>query len=507
MKNRVKEILQDHIDKYRHIEKQLLETQAKLEDIQCSRGWYFLQKYYAVRDRILPKNNLRNSDHRDVEQQDVNKGEKIRPITKRKKDNSCYNNHHGQNCDPSIGSLQGINKLPLLTLLDFLKNSTQYFQYLFQQNKTSNVHPEHKSHENKKILNLDIRLIAFYLPQFHPITENDQAWGKGFTEWTNTTKAIPQFDGHYQPRMPGELGFYDLRLKEVQKRQIELAKNYGLYGFCYHYYWFGGKRVLDLPLQQILNNPDLDFPFCINWANENWSKRWNGLDDDIILAQKHSPVDDVAFLNAIKPILADKRYIKIHGKPLLMVYRPNLFPDAKSTTERWRNHARKIGMGEIYLVLTHSFEHLNPLEYGFDAAVEFAPNTFHVTDISKQVSPFNPDYHGIVYDYKEAIQYSINFETPPYTKFRCIFPSWDNEARKPGRGSVFVGSTPSIYGNWLKHLLTYTEQMHNGEEKLLFVNAWNEWAEGAYLEPDIYFGYAYLDETYKQLAKFDLTNQ
>ncbi len=384
-----------------------------------------------------------------------------------------------------------------------LRTIQTYFDYLNLSNIKGSNENEFVQFEKYPPVSTDLRLIAFYLPQFHPIAENDIAWGKGFTEWTNVSKALPQFEGHYQPRLPGELGHYDLRLIDIQKRQIELAKNYGLHGFCYHYYWFGGKKALEKPLQQVLDNPELDFPFCINWANENWTKRWDGLDQEVILKQSHSPEDDIAFLENIKSILLDKRYIKVNGKPLLMVYRPQLFPDIKATVNRWRKHAQKIGIGDLYLVLTHSFDQQDPREIGFDAATEFAPNNYQVNDLTKNLNLFNSKYQGKVYDYKSAINYSISYKEPAYTKFRGVCPSWDNEARKPGKGTTFLNSSPQNYGKWLEYVCFYTDQHKVADEKIVFINAWNEWGESAYLEPDRKFGYAYLEATHSTLNKFN----
>ncbi|MBA3706834.1 MAG: glycoside hydrolase family 99-like domain-containing protein, partial [Bacteroidetes bacterium] len=383
------------------------------------------------------------------------------------------------------------------------KESQNYFDYLNDQNLNVNYKKDYVDFKTHAPVATDLKLIAFYLPQFHPVDVNDKAWGKGFTEWTNVSKAIPQFDGHYQPRLPGELGYYDLRLIDIQKRQIELAKNYGLHGFCYHYYWFDGKKVMDKPLQQILDNPELNFPFCINWANENWTKRWDGLENDVILKQKHSKEDDIAFLEGIKPILLDKRYIKINGKPLLMVYRPQLFPDIKATVKRWREHAKKIGMGELYLVLTHAFDPVDPKEMGFDAACEFAPNSFPVKDITNSIDPYSVNYEGKLFDYKSLTNYSISYKEPAYTKFRGICPSWDNEARKPGKATAFYNTSPQNYMHWLEHLCYYTQEKRSTDEKIIFINAWNEWAEGVYLEPDRKYGYAYLEATHTILKKFD----
>ena len=379
-------------------------------------------------------------------------------------------------------------------------SNEDYFDFLFKMNACGG--PEYVPLSCPDIPETDIRLIAFYLPQFHPIAENDEWWGKGFTEWTNVSKAVPQFVGHYQPRLPGELGFYDLRLPEIQKRQVELAKLYGVYGFCFHFYWFHGKTLLERPLEMFLANQDLDFPFCINWANENWSRKWDGRDDDVLIAQAHSPEDDLAFIEHVSKYLRDPRYIKVNSKPLLMVYRPALLPNAKETASRWRAWCRENGIGEIYLVLTHSFEHIDPHKIGFDAAVEFPPNTFPFAEINSSIQFTNNSFKGRVLDYGEAVDLARQYRRPSYTKFRCVCPSWDNEARKPGAGTVLANASPDKYKDWLKLLCDFTSAHFSRDERLVFINAWNEWAEGAYIEPDRKYGYAYLESTAKVLSSF-----
>jgi lipopolysaccharide biosynthesis protein/2-polyprenyl-3-methyl-5-hydroxy-6-metoxy-1,4-benzoquinol methylase len=347
---------------------------------------------------------------------------------------------------------------------------------------------------------LRARAIAYYLPQFHPTPENDEWWGKGFTEWTNVSKAVPQFNGHYQPHLPGELGFYDLRLVEVMERQAELAKLYGVEGFCFHYYWFGGKRILERPLEQLFKS-DINLPFCICWANENWTRRWDGLDNEVLLAQNYSAEDDLAFIKSLEPLLRDKRYIRVDGQPLIILYRPSLLPDAAATLIRWREYCREVGIGEIFLCMVQ-FDKLDPREYGFDAAVEFPPHKVaaNLPCINDSLEIANANYAGYVVDYQDVVDRAAVEPISEFPLIRGVFPSWDNDARKPGRGYTVANSTPAKYRTWLRSSIEYARANPVKGESLVFINAWNEWAEGAHLEPDRRYGYAYLEAT-KQALK------
>jgi lipopolysaccharide biosynthesis protein len=341
---------------------------------------------------------------------------------------------------------------------------------------------------------LNIKAIAFYLPQFHPIHENDLWWGKGFTEWTNVTKAVPQFVGHHQPHLPGELGFYDLRIPEVMQQQAELAKHYGISGFCFHHYWFGGKRLLEKPLQNLLEHKEIDIKFCVSWANENWSRRWDGLEDDILISQNHSPEDDINFFDSLVEAFRDDRYITVDGKPLLIVYRVTLLPDARATAERWRARALEVGLPGIYLVAAKSFNITEPTAFGFDAAVEFPPHQAHPKELTNEYVMLNKTYNGKIYDFEDVANRFGKVTSEGHITFKTVMPSWDNEARKPGAGFSFVKSTPQNYAKWLNDACQTTMQ-HDEDKRLVFINAWNEWAEGAHLEPDRFRGYAYLHAT------------
>ena len=399
----------------------------------------------------------------------------------------------------------GFNKLRIITKkikTNECKEQKKYILDLFK--RASQKSPKYVL-LSEKYINLtedDIKLIAFYLPQYHPIPENDRFWGKGFTDWRNVAKAVPQFNGHYQPKLPDELGFYDLRVPEVLKRQIGLAKQYGIYGFCFHYYWFNGKRLLEKPLNQFLSQHELNFKFCVCWANENWTRRWDGLENEILIDQAHSFENDIALIKDLEPIFRDPRYIRIDGKPVLIVYRLMLLPDPKATAQRWREYCIQQGIGEIYLIAAQSFNFTDPRPYGFDAAVEFPPHNNSCRNINNKIRFLNKDFFGNIYDIEDYIMYKTSLEKVPYKLFKTVFPGWDNTARRPNNASVFLGSNPEIYKKWLLNAAKFTIEEHAKEEKIVFINAWNEWAEGAFLEPDLKYGYSYLQATSEVVLDF-----
>ncbi len=348
---------------------------------------------------------------------------------------------------------------------------------------------------------LEARAIAFYLPQFHTIPENDEWWGKGFTEWTNVRRASPQFPGHCQPRTPGELGYYDLvKNPNIRRRQVELAMLHGVSGFCFYFYWFAGKRLLEQPILDFADDPEINFPYCLCWANENWGRHWDGLDDEILIAQDHSASDDINFISHISRFLKNENYIRIDGKPLLIVYRPALLPDALETSERWRDWCRRKDIGEIYLAYTQSFETVDPAEIGFDAAIEFPPNNSGLVEKSRRSATPSPEFSGKIYDWTDLHKKSYAYRIPSYALFRGINPRWDNTPRRLSHATVLTGASPELYCDWLANAAEETKQrFSNWDERLIFINAWNEWAEGAYLEPDKRDGYAWLEATRRAL--------
>lgn len=356
----------------------------------------------------------------------------------------------------------------------------------------------------------DLRAIAFYLPQFHPIEENDEWWGKGFTEWRNVTKAKPLFPGHYQPHLPSDLGFYDLRLPEVRAAQAELARQYGIHGFCYYHYWFNSRRILERPFNEVLESGKPDFPFCLCWANENWTRVWDGGEKNVLLGQNYSDEDDRAHIESLLPAFRDPRYIRVDGRPLFLVYRTELLPDPKRTTEIWRTVAREAGIGDLYLVRVESFSRdINPMSHGFDAAVEFAPDGHDMGEWK-----FHYGFTGFLsrtgvipkaFSENRVVRYPVmargmmSRPLAEFKRFRCVTPMWDNSARRKKNARIVIESTPQQYETWLGRMAEQTCESFVGDERLVFINAWNEWAEGNHLEPDLKWGRAYLEATRRAL--------
>lgn len=339
------------------------------------------------------------------------------------------------------------------------------------------------------------RLIAFYLPQFHPTAENDAWWGAGFTEWHNVTRALPQFEGHGQPRLPADLGFYDLRAPDVMRAQAALARDAGIEGFCSYFYWFGGTTLLEAPLRGWLDDPTIELPLCLCWANENWSRRWDGRADDILIAQSHSAEDDLEFIAHVAAYMRDPRYIRVDGKPLLLVYRPHLLPDAAATASRWREWCRDAGIGELQLAYVQGFERPDPREIGFDAAIEFPPNMSTPPSIVDRQTLLNPDFSGDVLDWRALAAEIAARPLPAYPLYPGVNPGWDNEPRRSGRGRVFAHASPRGYRDWLRKTIHGRLRDVALTDRLVFINAWNEWAEGAVLEPDTRLGHAWLAAT------------
>jgi lipopolysaccharide biosynthesis protein len=352
----------------------------------------------------------------------------------------------------------------------------------------------------------NLRTIAFYLPQFHPIAENDAWWGQGFTEWRNVAKARPLFPGHYQPHLPADLGFYDLRLPEAREAQADLARQHGIHGFCYYHYWFNGRRILERPFNEVLSSGKPEFPFCLCWANENWTRIWDGSAQQVLLEQHYSAEDDLAHIRALLPTFADRRYIRIGGRPLFLVYRTELLPEPERTAEIWRNEVAKAGLGDLYLARVENFvSGVDPKKIGFDAAVEFAPNGVNTGKVR-----FRGRFHrflagsgvlpgvyiaGKVINYRALMLGMLAKSDPGFKRFRCVTPMWDNTARRQTGAHIYVGSTPQLYGAWLAEMARRTIDKSPPEEQIVFVNAWNEWAEGCHLEPDLKWGRQYLEAT------------
>jgi glycosyltransferase involved in cell wall biosynthesis len=341
------------------------------------------------------------------------------------------------------------------------------------------------------------KVLAYYLPQFHEFPENSAWWGKGFTEWTNIPRGVPRFAGHYQPRIPRDLGYYDLNSTDAMRRQIEMAKGNGVSGFVFYHYWFNGKRLMDMPLEKLLADPTLDMPFSLLWANENWTRRWDGSESNILISQDYRAEDDPAMVADFARHFKDSRYIRVQGRPLFMIYRPGIIPGCAARIEDWRKLFREEHGENPLILMVQAFGDTDPRVFGFDGAVEFPPHK-----LTQTMRPANQDFDlldlefdGKIYHYDAVMRQSLDEAAPPFPLIKTAVPSWDNDARRQGAGLVITGSTPAKYENWLAQLVERAERNPALGEPLVCINAWNEWCEGTYLEPDLHFGSAYLNAT------------
>jgi hypothetical protein len=381
---------------------------------------------------------------------------------------------------------------------------------------------------------MKLRPIAIHLPQFHPFPENDEWWGKGFTEWTNVTKAKPLYEGHDQPQLPTDLGFYDLRLADCRLEQEKLAREYGFYGFCYYHYWFNGKLLMERPLEEKLKNPEEDFPFMLCWANENWTRVWDGGENNILMEQNYEDLPDhIAHINYLIPFFKDERYIKIDGKAVFAVYRSTKIPDFDKIAQMWKDEARKHGV-ELYITRIESFGERGAefITENIDASIEFQPHSGlkvlgdvkkeralevkqnfkslrdeisiqtikqsydHWTKKLKMKNEQQPvQLDGSIVEYSDFVDADIEFhkkEKPDHKFYRCVCPGFDNSPRKSKNYFILKDSTPEKFKYWLEEKVK-TFEPYSEEENLFFINAWNEWAEGNYLEPSRTWGRKYLE--------------
>lgn len=355
-------------------------------------------------------------------------------------------------------------------------------------------------------MNKKIRALAVVLPQFHPIPENDRWWGKGFTEWTNVTKAKALFKNHNQPRLPADLGYYDLRLPQAREAQAEMAKSHGIYGFCYYHYWFNGKRLLETPIDEILKIGKPEFPFMLCWANENWSRRWDGQEQEVLLRQEYSLEDHKAHAAFLcQKVFKDSRYITINGKPFFAFYNPQIIPNLPEALTIWRKEAKKQGFPELYLAgvcntKNHEYEQI------FDVLLDWQPDWENLKIqpnlLTRLKNKLNLGSTYRVDSYPEVVKRMLKKEPISKKSFPTVMPDWDNSARKKKNAFILEGSTPKEYHKWLSKVCEKFSPFSQ-EENFVFINAMNEWAEGNYLEPDKKWGKAYLEATKEVLNKYN----
>lgn len=345
----------------------------------------------------------------------------------------------------------------------------------------------------------DVKAIAFYLPQFYAFEENDRWWGKGFTEWTNVTKAIPQFPGHYQPRLAGELGYYALDRVDTLQAQIELAHAYGVHGFCLYYYWFNGKELMDKPLSLLREHPDLDIPFCLDWANANWTRTWLDGNSKVLMPQTYPPGFAEGLARGALVFAEDPRYIRVKGRPLFLIHRPDMVPDLERSLATIRQVGVSLGVGEPFL-MSVNFGAVKPMEYKlFDGILDVEPEPYTTHALPIETPAMTTKFSGKVYDYGAMVAYKADpkhcesVAGAPHHQAVCL--AWDNTARrKENCAQLFVNYSIPAFREWLRNTVRHTRDRMPAEEQFFFINAWNEWGEGTYLEPDRRYGYAALKE-------------
>lgn len=343
----------------------------------------------------------------------------------------------------------------------------------------------------------DTRIIAWYLPQFHEIEVNNKYLGRGFTEWTNTTRAFPIYEGHYQPHIPYDVGYYNLNNLKTIERQIELARHYGVYGFSFYYYWFSGTKLMEEPLNNLLKHPELNIKFCITWADENWTTLWDAGQHGIIYRQKIEKGDGIRFVDDLLKVIQDKRYITIDGKPLIIIYRGNIFKKETmlALVFEMKKRARQHGFKDLYIMVSTAGNFDEDVAgIGADALVEFPPHGMNSLDIFYPNGYVNPYFVGKILDTSKFIKGKKYLKNHDGVKFyRAALTSWDNTARKARSGAnIYHGLCPKTFKQWLEDIIIESKKIHSEDENMVFVNSWNEWAEGSHLEPDMKYGYAYL---------------
>ena len=336
----------------------------------------------------------------------------------------------------------------------------------------------------------ELEVAAFYLPQFHEIPENNEWWGEGFTEWTNVQQARPLYPGHVQPQIPRN-GYYALDAADELQRQYALASEHGITAFCMYAYWFGGRRLLEKPLRLLMDAPNLGIRYFLCWANESWSRVWDGGNNDLLLEQRHSARDDAQIIDDLAEHLVDPRYVRINGQPLFLIYRAELLDEPQRTVDALRERAQALGIGEIHLSMVQSFNLVDPGPYGLDSAVEFPPHGSveppNIIDPSSPQWPhlYDPTtWEGTLVDYDRTVNWALSKPPPEFRWYRCAMPGWDNSPRRGVRSTVYVNENTEAFRRWLDALVDHAYRFGDAETRLLFINSWNEWAEGTQLEPD-----------------------